>query len=59
MMETAERLAHFVRAEKRRSALYEFIVDLSGVAESGSPLRYPLVCGGELRTWSFLLASVV
>lgn len=42
-MKTVERLALFVRDEKRRSVLREFIVDGVGVTENGSPLWYPLV----------------
>lgn len=57
-METVERLALFVRAEKQH-CLVQVRYRLCEVAENGSPLWYPLVCGGKLWTLSFLLASVV
>lgn len=56
MMKTVERLALFVQAEKQRSVLCELIVDGEGAAECGSPLWYPLVCGGKLWTLELFIS---
>lgn len=55
-MDTVESLALFVRVEKQRSVLYEFIVDGAGVAKNGSPLRYPLVCGRRALDLEFFIS---